>query len=268
MINKIDPDHPTMSVIAEIGGNRIEAIHKHCPSLDIIGINSYGGAQTLPKRYRKAGGKKPFMITEFGPAGPWEVGRTDLDTVKDVPTTQRAKMYRASYLAAKQETELCLGTYAFLWGQKLEATSTWFGMLLEDDGCRTAAADTMSELWTGKPLNNRCPEILSLELKGKKEVQCGDILELELATSDPENDKISVYWSLRPEVKTYITYGDPQPKLPRLDNRIFETSGKHAKVRAPDKPGLYRVYSFVRDGKGGGAAASCSFKVNAKAAAE
>ena len=33
-----DPNHPVMSVIAEIGGNRIEAIHGLCPSLDIIGI--------------------------------------------------------------------------------------------------------------------------------------------------------------------------------------------------------------------------------------
>ena len=58
MVKKIDPNHPTMTVIAEIGGDRIAAIHKHCPSLDIIGINSYGGAASLPERYRKAGGKK------------------------------------------------------------------------------------------------------------------------------------------------------------------------------------------------------------------
>lgn len=44
-IKEIDPNHPTMTVIAEIGGNKIPAIHSMCPSLDIIGINSYGGAQ-------------------------------------------------------------------------------------------------------------------------------------------------------------------------------------------------------------------------------
>jgi len=268
MVKEIDPHHPTMSVIAEIGGDRIAAIHKFCPSLDIIGINSYGGAATLPKRYREAGGKKPFLITEFGPAGPWEVGRTNLDTVAEVPTSRKAEFYRAAFLAAKKESELCLGGYAFLWGNKLEATSTWFGMLLEGDGCRTAAVDAMTELWTGSPPKNRCPVIDSLRLDGKNEVLVGDMLEFQLAASDPENDKLSVYWSLRPEVKTYITYGDPQPSLPRLDKHIVDSSVTQARVKAPTEPGLYRVYSFVRDGNGGGAVANVSFRVSSESDAK
>ena len=261
MIKTIDPHHPTMSVIAEVGGNRVAAIHKHCPSLDIIGINSYGGASTLPQRYRKAGGKKPYVVTEFGPAGPWEVGRNNLNTVDDLPTNKRGDIYRASYSAAKQDSEFCLGSYAFLWGNKLEATSIWFGMLLEDDECRTAAVDTMSELWTGKPPKNRCPEIKALTLGKSNEVPGSTELVFDLAVSDPEGDPLSVQWSVRPEVKTYITYGDPQPPLPRLDSLILESSVKGAKIRTPEKPGLYRIYCFVRDDHSGGAASSVSFKV-------
>ena len=32
MIKRLDPDHPTMTVIAEIGGRKLESIHKLCPS--------------------------------------------------------------------------------------------------------------------------------------------------------------------------------------------------------------------------------------------
>ena len=260
LIKEIDPHHPTMTVIAEIGGQRIEAIHKHCPSLDIIGINSYGGAVSLPERYRKAGGKKPYIVTEFGPAGAWEVGRNNLNTVDEVPTNERTKMYAASYSALKQDTQNCLGTYAFLWGSKLETTSTWYGMLLED-GRKTNIVDVMSELWTGKPPANLCPQIKSLTLSGNREVPPGAIIELHLLVSDPEGDKLSTTWSLRPEVDTYITYGDPLPPLSRMDWRVFEPKTNSVKIKAPNKPGLYRVYSFVGDEKGGAAATSLSFKV-------
>ena len=39
MVKLLDPHHPTMTVIGELGGRRVEAIHKLCPSIDIIGLN-------------------------------------------------------------------------------------------------------------------------------------------------------------------------------------------------------------------------------------
>ena len=260
MVKEIDPHHPTMSVIAEVGGKRVEAIHKYCPSLDIVGINSYGGASSLPKRYREAGGKKPYIVTEFGPLGAWEVGRNNIETVDEIPTNARTQMYLASFAAFKQDRKNCLGSYAFLWGHKLEATSTWFGMLLED-GRKTSIVDAMSEQWTGKPPANRCPEIKALTLKGENKVQPGAMLELAVSATDPEADKLSTKWSLRPEVSTYITYGDPLPPLDEFDFRIVESSTTAAKIRAPKIPGLYRVYCFVGDEMGGAAATSLSFKV-------
>jgi hypothetical protein len=72
MVHELDPNHPTMTVVAEIGGDKVEMIHKYCPDIDIIGINSYAGCSSIPKRYAVAGGKKPYIITVFGPAGTGE----------------------------------------------------------------------------------------------------------------------------------------------------------------------------------------------------
>src|SRR6202035_3925026 len=69
---KVDPNHPTMMVLAEIGGKKVQNFHRLCPDVDILGINSYGGAASVPERYRKAGGTKPYILTEFGPPGIWE----------------------------------------------------------------------------------------------------------------------------------------------------------------------------------------------------
>ena len=72
--HEIDPNHPTMTVVAEVGGQHVGYIHKYCPSIDIVGINSYAGGQNVGDRYLKqAGGTpKPYVITEFGPPGQWE----------------------------------------------------------------------------------------------------------------------------------------------------------------------------------------------------
>jgi hypothetical protein len=45
-----DPDHPTMTVIAEVGGRKISQFMSLCPDVDVLGINSYGSLMTLPKR--------------------------------------------------------------------------------------------------------------------------------------------------------------------------------------------------------------------------
>src|SRR4051812_24826101 len=76
MAKQIDPNHPTMTVVAEIGGGRVKSIHELCLAIDIVGINSYGGCASIPKRYVEAGGTKPYVITEFGPPGTWEIPKT------------------------------------------------------------------------------------------------------------------------------------------------------------------------------------------------
>ena len=78
MVKQLDPHHPTMTVIAEIGGDKVKNIHRLCPEIDLIGINSYAGSVSLPERYRKAGGTKPYLLTEYGPAGIWEIKRDAL----------------------------------------------------------------------------------------------------------------------------------------------------------------------------------------------
>ena len=59
--HKVDSNHPTMTVVAEIGGDKVASFNKLCPDIDVLGINSYAGAQTIPERYKAAGGVKPYV---------------------------------------------------------------------------------------------------------------------------------------------------------------------------------------------------------------
>ena len=86
-----------MTVTAEIGGGRIEGVHKRCPAIDIHGINSYGGALSLAERYREGGATKPYVLTEFGPPGSWEVPKSDWGAPFELTSTEKAAFYRRSY---------------------------------------------------------------------------------------------------------------------------------------------------------------------------
>jgi exo-beta-1,3-glucanase (GH17 family) len=99
LVKSLDPYHPTMTVVAEIGGNRVQSIHRLCPQIDIIGINSYAGAASLPKRYAATGGKKPYILTELGPAGRWELRANSWSAVPEFTSTEKAMQYRRAYEA-------------------------------------------------------------------------------------------------------------------------------------------------------------------------
>ena len=254
---EIDPNHPTMTVVAEIGGARVSSIHKLCPSIDVIGINSYGGGPSLARRYREAGGTKPFVMTEFGPNGFWESPKTSWGAPIEPTSSAKAQTYRKTYEQSvlAERGKLCLGGYAFLWGQKQEATPTWFGMLLKD-GSRTEAADVMRELWTGKPAPNRCPKITSLKIAGDDQVAVGAVVTASLESADPDGDAVKVRWELQEEPTEPTAGGDHQKTPPTHPSAIVRADDRRAEIRLPDKPGTYRVFAFVHDGHGGAAVAN------------
>ena len=121
--HELDPNHPTMTVIAEVGGSKVANLHKYCPDIDIVGINSYAGGQNVGDRYLKqvpAGTAKPYIITEFGPPGQWEYwSRTAVQGAQRDVEHGKGDVVRNSY----QKTVLghpgeCLGSYAFYLGQQ------------------------------------------------------------------------------------------------------------------------------------------------------
>lgn len=260
MAKRLDPNHPTMTVIAEIGGQRVKNVHRLCPDIDIVGINSYGGAATLPKRYREAGGTKPFLLTEFGPLGSWESPKTAWGAPREPTSTEKAESYRRAFTAASEAKGLCLGGYAFLWGHKQETTATWFGMLLPD-GKRLGAVDVMTELWTGKPPANRCPRIEQLTLAGGEQVEPGTMLKASLVAGDPDRDEINVKWVVHAEAGAYGTGGDAEPVPATFPQAIVRADSKQAEFRAPADGGGYRVFAYVDDGRGNAAVANVPFFV-------
>lgn len=263
-IKQLDPDHPTMTVIAELGEgeNKIRNIERFCPDIDIIGVNSYGGISSLDERYRASRVTKPYVVTEHGPHGPWEVGKTRWGSPIEATSTAKGQSYLEGFQkTVKAQPSRCLGSYAFLWGHKQETTATWFGMLLPD-GTRLAAADGMTEAWTGSPPQNRCPQITSLDVDRNDTLKPGDKVQATLVASDPESDRLDIEWVLRQDGGTIGVGGDYQEEEATFGDAV-SSKGTNATVTIPDSGGGYRLFAYVRDDHGGAAVANVPLYVDA-----
>lgn len=255
MVHRVDPNHPTMTVVAEWGEQKIRNLHRLCPEIDIVGVNSYAGAESLAERYVKAGGAKPYVLTEFGPPGTWEVARTPWGAPIEPSSTEKAEWYRRAYDGAVTGHPLCLGSYAFAWGWKQEGTATWFGMLLPD-GSRLGCVDTMRELWTGAPVGDLCPRIRALALDGEPERDPGATVRATLDAVDPEGGALAVRWVLQGEQEKPGSGGDAEDAPPVYEDAIVSADARGAEVRLPEEPGGYRIFVYVSDERGGAATAN------------
>ena len=267
MIKSLDPAHPTMTVTAEIGGGRIAAVHQQATAIDIHGINSYGGALSLAERLRAGGATKPYILTEFGPPGAWEVESTDWGAPYELTSTAKADFYRRSYAqAVLGEPGRALGAYVFNWGYKMEATATWFGMFLPD-GARLGAIDVMQELWSGKPAANLAPAVSPLVIDGDTRVDPGTRVRVSVTLKDPEGKPLDTRWSLRPETGEYMTGGDFRPMLPDIEAAVIEADQNGALIQMPLEPGPYRIFLTAKDQAGAAATANLPILIKGEARA-
>ena len=256
MVKELDPHHPTMTVTTFVHGERIEYLHKRSPAIDIHGVNAYGGASIIAERLREGGATKPFVLTEFGPVGSWEMPKTEWGAPYEQTSTDKAKFYKQSYeQGIIAEPGLALGSYAFLWASKMEATETWFGMFLED-GAKTGAVDVMTELWSGSPPEDLSPTVEPLSLEGNAQVDPGAEVSVKSHVEDPEGSELSVRWVLRPEAAEYATGGDFRPNLADIDGVVIESSVEGVRLRMPEEPGPYRLFLYAYDAAGNAATAN------------
>jgi hypothetical protein len=245
----LDPNHPVMTVVAEIGGKRIESINKYCPDVDIVGINTYAGAASIATRYAGLQPTKPYIITEFGPPGFWEVSKTSWGAPLEPTSPQKAEAYRRAYLGAIHQKPMCLGSYAFLWGNKQESTATWFGMFLPD-GVKVNAVDTMIELWTGKSPQSTCPVIKELKAEGTTELKPNQTIKIQLAASGSEQGPLRVRWVVQPEQTKTLGAGKEESRLPEIQSAIIRSDEQGCVIAAPRDAGAYRVFAYVYNSAG------------------
>jgi hypothetical protein len=255
LVRSLDPHHPVIAVVgAEQWKKHLDEMDAPCPALDAVGINAYADMLTMPEDVARQGWQRPYLVTEFGPRGHWQVARNEWKARLEDSSTEKADFYRRAYEHAVKDRPQCLGSFAFIWGWKMEKTHTWYGLLLQD-GNRTEAVDVLAQCWTGKPPANRCPQIGPGKIQVQQEA--GAPLRCTVEAADPEGDPLAIEWDLRRDVTDDPGVGgDFQHLEPALKGAVLESKGKAATIKLPEQPGKYRVFVYIRDGHGGAATAN------------
>jgi hypothetical protein len=258
LVKSLDRKHPTVAVVAEGADTKIPKLRAHAPSIDALGVNSYGDAlPSLPQRARAAGWDRPLVVTEMGALGQWQAGATPWGAALEPTSTEKAARMRR-YLAAVQSDTA--GQILFWWGQKQEVTPTWHGMLLTS-GEWTEAAEVMAEAWSGRtPEGNRAPRIAALTPPAGTVIERGQPLDATIEAADPDGDRLTVAWSVLAE-STDLKKGGDLESVPPDHSRALQGADAAATRVTGLPPGNYRLFAIVRDGRGAAATANLPFQV-------
>ncbi len=259
-VKELDPAHPTFTALAGLQPLKIAGLNALTPSLDFVGINTYGALAGLRGYLAERQWTRPWVVTEYGPRGFWESPRAPWEAPIEATSTEKAKFIRKAYEAAILPGGDCWGGYVFLWGQKQEATSTWFGIYTET-GESTATRDVMHELWRGQPPSERAPELKTIvSAASKKEIATGSEFTSQAEATDPDGDALTYHWTVTPETAGRDSKGKER-KLAPLPMCVVKAEANSATFHAPEKPGAYRVHLRVTDTRNRAATGNFPFKV-------
>ena len=266
MIHEVDPNHPTCTVTAGLDPEEVRLINEKAKHIDIYGINTYGDLGKVKQGIRSAGWEGAYIISEWGPNGHWEVAKTKWGSSVEQTSSEKANSYEERYSQfITGDTEKCIGSYVFLWGQKQETTSTWYG-LFSEKGESCEALDRLEKIWTGKTPSNTSPQVDSVKVNGQIKgdhilILSEETFDVSASILDPNGDKLKITWQVIPESTDIRSGGDAENAPQPIQGSVMRSKGETAKLRAPQKEGAYRVYLTITDGNGHYAYANVPFYV-------
>ncbi|MDI1335126.1 MAG: glycoside hydrolase family 2 TIM barrel-domain containing protein [Lacunisphaera sp.] len=270
-IRQTDPNHPVMVVTAHVSPGTVALIKAHCPSVQLLGCNSYAGLSVLAQDVRKSGWPGPYLVTEWGSDGNWEVPKTPWGAELEPTSTEKAFQFALRYSLIMADYTNCLGSYAFYWGQKQETTPTWFNLYTED-GAETEAIEVLQFLWTGLQAKVTAPRVTPLLLNGQGGAAAVTVasrapLRAEFALARGERDRIRVKWELLPESSHKGFGGDAELRPAELSLPAIPPAADPTRLEfsAPKSPGAYRLFITVYGPGGKAATANIPFLVAAPA---
>lgn len=259
IIKSADGRHLTSTVIAH-NKSALDSIARYAPSLDVVGINSYGSILQVKDMVAASDYKGPYMITEWGPTGWWETSSTEWKAPIEQTSEQKRQVYETRYNEAILGDPRCIGSFVFLWGQKEERTPTWFSMFVENGveglplrGEKTPMVEAMQRVWTGQEPERTAPVVTGIAIDGRRpeespKTDAGATFKVEVAVSDRDGDSLTYIWEILREA-TVLGFGGSFEPRPERYGKVVVTDVPMAELSISEA-GEYRVYVYVSDGTG------------------
>ena len=262
MIHRLDPNHPTTTMLAGAESEVIKLVVARCPDLDLLSFQLYGEIDQLPDYLSQSGFSGAYTVSEWGATGHWESACTDWDRPFEANSSVKAGCYQQRYIDyIAADRRQCLGSFVFLWGQKQERTPTWYGVFLEQ-GQHTESAQVMGTLWTSQAPEQPVARLLSLDIEGLQAPASIYLTEQKnyaarVTVDYQQPETLSYHWELLKEVdkKLESDGGDFEPRPETVWHQRGDSSLDRVEFPAP-APGEYRLFVLVVDSHGGAATAN------------
>ncbi|GAA2211456.1 hypothetical protein GCM10009850_069160 [Nonomuraea monospora] len=248
-VHAADPNHPVTSTDAYT--HAWTYYQAHAPALDLLAVNSYGAIDTVRNDWVNGGYTKPYIVTEAGPDGEWEVP-DDVNGVPDEPgDLAKRDMYTASWNAVHGHTGVALGATEFHYGLENDFGGVWLNTT--PGGWRRHGYHALRKAYTGQDSPNTPPEITSMTVASRTAVPAGLAFDVAVAATDRDGDLI----------RYNVMQGDKHITGNRgLSHATFTQTGPGTfAVTAPQGLGVWKVYVYAYDGHGNVGIEQRSFRV-------
>lgn len=255
MIHQEDSNHLTSIVTAGITTEFANRIAKEIPDIDFIGVNYYSAIHLIAPQISASKLNKPWVVTEWGINGDWEVAKTEWGCPIELSSRQKADSFRDRYSYIRDNKENCLGSYAFVWGDIMDWSPTWWGLLY--DGKVTEQVDQLTKAWTGSYPANRAPSIIGSKLndnnsKTDRLISFTTSSTYSQQVSDIENDALTVEYILQPYENNDGLINDGLHTMSYYPNIIYNETLTSCKLKFTEKESgrAFRLYIILKDSKG------------------
>jgi hypothetical protein len=246
-IHEIDPNHPVTSTDAWTGAWPYFA--QYAPDLDLLAVNSYGHVCQVKQDWIDGHYTKPYILTEGGPAGEWEVPN-DTNGVPNEPTDiQKRDGYLAAWNCITGHAGVALGATLFHYGTENDFGAVWFN--LTPGGEKRLSYYAVRQAYGGAAGGNTSPVISNLTLSRTTDVPAGGTISVNVSVTDPDGDALTHEFKVGGK---YIDGSGALVTTPSSGNGPFT-------VTVPQRLGVWKLYDFVRDGHGNVGIETRSFRV-------
>lgn len=239
-IHTVDPNHPVTSTDAWVGA--WPYYKKNAPDLDLYAVNAYNAVCDVKSAWEQGGYTKPYIVTETGPAGEWEVP-DDANGVPDEPTDRaKAEGYTKAWDCVTGHKGVALGATMFHYGTENDFGGVWFNLL--PAGEKRLSYYAVKKAYGGDTSGDNTPPVITdMGVEGgTSAVPAGGEVTVTAQATDPDGDPLTY------QVLGNSMYLDKSKDLVPL--KATDEGGGRLKVTAPDRPGVWKFYVKVTDGKG------------------
>ncbi len=249
-IHAADPNHPVTSTDAWVGA--WPYYKANSPNLDLYAVNSYGAVCNVQSAWNSGGYTKPYIVTESGPAGEWEVPNDANGVPQEDTDQQSANGYATAWscITGTSAKGVALGATLFNYGLENDFGGIWFNVVT--GGWRRLSYYTVSNLYGGTATVNQAPVITGLTVDNASAVPAGGQFTVNVAASSPSGA------ALRYGVNFSSKYINASTAL---QGATFTAQGGNLTITAPNQIGVWKVDVYVYDGLGNVGIQTASFKV-------